>query len=553
MRVLLIVFSCFVSFQLGAKPLAPVFDGLGQAYFKADTQNKEAQTYFNQGMVLFYGFDYGESTRSFQASTKADPNCVRCYIGLALSMGSATNLFLKGDEPQKALKILEKADSLKPKNPIDLGLIQALKRRYQLSQTPSHASNGHHCAFLEVSLPAENNLAFANALHNLSLQHPDNTTIQTLFAYSVFAVENWDFYDNLLDIKPYALMMKQSLEKVLAIEPNHPGAIHYYIHLMEWSRHPEQAVKFANKLPELTPMAEHLVHMPTHIMIRMGEYQQAVDLNQKAVAVSDKYESLCRKQGFKPEVNLLNQHNLDYLLYSATLNANGDIAYQAALKLKNITPFNWLMKVPSLQRFHAELMLVIAHFGMWDALTSIPEPGIQYPYLKAIWSYAQALHAMQINDKASAKRYIRLFHQAAQANNQDTDTKDAFENNLKIAKNILLAHQADMNGNADKSIYFWHQAVATEKAGGDPPSWLFPASQGLGFAFLSAGKYQQAIATFQSDLKIHPHNIWSLTGIKQAYQAMGDKQNVASYQRKIEELKAGTLPKHSDVLSSTMR
>lgn len=513
---------------------APIFNNIGDGSFRADTEESLAQKYFNQGMVFFYGFDYLEAIRSFEASLKLDPNCSRCKFGLALSLGSVTNAFIKGDEIDRANKILAKAKS---SDLVTQGLFDALRLRYQhIVHEQINESMEPHCAQGAIELPSKNKLAFSDALFALTQKFPDEQTILALFAYSVLGTDNWDLYDSLLDIKPYANMMIAVSQQLLKLNPDHVGGIHYFIHATEWSKDPAQSLKYAEKLASLAPLAEHLVHMPTHIYLRLGDYNKAVTKNLEAVKVFGEYEALCHQQGFKPVENFLNQHNYDFLFTSATFAGRADVAYQTAENIRQETPLNWLDKHVFFQRFYALKFYAIAHFGGWDQLKPLEKPLQKYPYLNAMWAYTKALQALTIHDLNGFEVFFKKFNQASKENNSHEAYQKAFANNLAIAKEVLLANKERQTGHWEDAILHWHKAASLQKAGGDPPEWYFPTILGLGYTFLDAGKSEQAALTFEASLIRNPENGWALYGLAMAYTALGQTEKANEFESRFKKI-----------------
>jgi tetratricopeptide (TPR) repeat protein len=537
---------------------APLFESFADGSFKADTKNSLAQTYFNQGMVFFYGFDYLEAIRSFEAAVTLDKSCTICQIGLALSLGSITNAFIKGDEIDRANKILAQ---IKTTDPVAQGLVAALRLRYEnVTQSMSimqiHENKKSHCAQGEIELPAKNKLAFSNALFALGQKFPHDLTIQALFAYSILGTENWDLYDSLLDIKPYTNMMINACKRILEVNPNHIGAIHYYIHATEWSAHRSDSLKYADHLPQLAPLAEHLVHMPTHIYLRLGDYNKAVNLNLKAVNAYKEYEAICNQQGFKPAINFLNQHNYNYLFAAAIVAGRADIAYQAAEDIRKETPLDWLNKGVFFQRFYALKFYSIAHFGIWEQLKPLEVPLQKYPYLQAMWAYANALHALALHHKNDFETFFQKFKKAVKENNSQAHYQKAFANNLAIANEVLLANKARLDSHWEQAIAHWYKATSLQKPAGDPPEWYFPTQLGLGYTFLDAQKPLQAILTFESSLESNPENGWALFGLAKAYGDLNQPEKAQEFLSRFKKawhVQAIALPlqQGSDIFSSS--
>lgn len=521
-RVILMCLGLFIGVQAQAANPAPLFEGIRKSYFTADTHSSLAQRYFNQGMVLFYGFDYLEAIRSFEAALKLDKHCERCRFALALSLGSVGNAKVKGDEVQRAQRLLQQA---KPKDDLTNALITALKLRYRHLNKQGKPEVHRRPS---IELPTKNNIDFADAMFALTKKYRDNQTVLNLFAFSVINVNEWLFYDDLLNPRPYTVMMINALEKALKINPDNVGSIHYFIHGVEWSSTPERALPYANRLGKLAPLAEHLVHMPTHIYLRLGDYPKAVKENVDAVLAYRNYEKQCRAQGFEPVMNFLDQHNYNFLFAASLFAGNQKVALEAAAGVKKTMSKAWAKEMPMMQRFSVFSYWAYAHFGLWNKVKSTPKPIKSQAYAYAMWAYIQGLYAVNQNDFNKAMSYLKIFNKAARRNNQHTETKTMFSNNLQIARLVLKANIAAHKQQWEKAITYWHRALMKERAIEEPPMWYFPIAQGLGFTFLKANKPEQAIDTFTADLKKHPNNGWSLFGLAEGYKALG---NNAQYQK----------------------
>ncbi|MBA2651665.1 MAG: tetratricopeptide repeat protein [Tatlockia sp.] len=448
-----------------------------------------------------------------------------------------SNAFIKGNELERANKIIVAA---KPKDPLTQGLFDALGARYKnITRQISHIEvnpDKPHCAQSEIDLPLQNRLAFSNALFALTQKFPKEATIQALFAYSIFGTENWEFYDTLVDTRPYTKMMISACKHILKSNPNHIGAIHYYIHALEWSKDPKPALKYADKLASLAPLAEHLVHMPSHLYLRMGDYNKAVTQNLQAVESYKEYATICRKQGFQPEINFLNQHNYDFLFVSAIYSGRADIAYQTAKNMRKETPLSWLNQGVYFQRFYALKFYAIAHFGGWEKLQPLEKSLEKYPYLKAMWAYDKALQALAFHHFQNYNIFFEQFNKAAEENNSFPHYKKAFANNLAIAKEILLANKARNLSHWQEAIFHWYKATSLQKPAGDPPEWYFSTMLGLGYTFLDAHQPEQAILTFETSLESNPENGWALYGLAKAYTALNQPEKVNELRDRFEKI-----------------
>jgi tetratricopeptide (TPR) repeat protein len=283
------------------KQIAPLFENIGNHSYKVSTTNNMAQTFFNQGLRLTYAFNHAEAHRSFMEASRLDPNLAMAYWGQAYVLGPNINDPLPDDERKtKYNEAIKKASKLASKStPKEQALIEALTHRYSTD--------------LEKDI-IELNLRYMHAMTKVANNYPNDSDIQTLYAASVMNTVPWNICDKNGNPSPYILESKAALEKAIELNPKNPGAHHYYIHMVELPK-PDLAVPSAEKLGSLMPAAGHIVHMPSHIYIRVGRYKDAVAANQKAILADEDYISQCYSQGMYPLAYY--PHNV-HLLWSAS-------------------------------------------------------------------------------------------------------------------------------------------------------------------------------------------------------------------------------------------
>ncbi len=512
--------------------IAPIFTGVGQVTFPIDSHDALAQQYFNQGLAFFYGFDYEESIRSFHAATVQDPQCGLCLWGYALALGSLDNAETTGNEMYLAHGALQRADEISKtkKNPMLIRLVAALTRRYQdYTDIQVKKSDG-------IVLPYTNRVAYANAIHAISQAYPKNEQLYCLFAHSVFDVVRWRFWGHLANPDPYTLLAIAAVRKALAINPNNIGAIHFYIHATEWSPHPEDTLIYAERLSQLAPLLQHIVHMPAHVYLRMGNYEKAVMQNKLAIQAYQDYLQACKKQGFAPGNTFLNQHNYDFLFASAILQGDQDTALSAAQGIRQTILPAWLSAHPFQQRFFALRYWALAHFGLWAQALAEPKPGKQYPYLQLMWHYARGLafsHAQKLNEAQEERRAVNKLSRKI----MDHDKIRQFKSHARIVQAILAANIASAQNRFADAVIEWQRACDEQNniQEGDPPQWYFQCYQGLGFALLRAGKPEMALAAFQADLVLYPKNIWSSYGSVLAREKMVTHPGLAQAKHDLQE------------------
>lgn len=358
---------------------------------------------------------------------------------------------------------------------------------------------------------------------------PDDADIQTLYAASVMNTMPWNYWDNNGDPAPNTLKGKAALEKAIRINPAHPGAHHYYIHMVELPK-PELAINSAEKLGKLMPAAGHLVHMPSHIFIRVGRYQDAVKVNQEAILADEDYISQCFSQGMYPLGYY--PHNIHFLWSAASLLGDSKTAIDAAKKTAEKVPINELLTLPFLQDFASTPLLAYTRFGKWNEILTIPNPGNDFKHLKMIWHYARGIAFLRKNNVKEAKEEL----QALDAMKLDTTLKEIIANYTNptsdianVAQAVLAGEVAFAEGKTDMAIAHLEQAIKYEDnlIYSEPAPWHIPSRQTLGKVLLQTGKNQQAEKIFKEDLKKNTQNGWSLMGLHESLQKQGKTAEAA--------------------------
>lgn len=519
-----IIVSSSGSFASEQQLPAPLFQTLGNFDYPIITTSKLAQRYFNQGMVLFYGFDYGESVRSFQGAIASDPKCSMCYIGLALAIGSKTNTPIIGNEIEQARTALIKASELNISNDKRTSAyINALNSRYAGIKQPKSQKDKE---ITSIFIPNNNARNFTDALWEMTRNFGEDQNVWALYAYSIFDFNRWDFWNNQLQPRASTLSMLHAIHESLNINPLNPGAIHYFIHMSEFSPYPEKALSYAIKLGNEYPGAEHLVHMASHLYFILGDYYKAVQQNLRAIAASDVYKHEVKLQGFEPITNYLEQHNYYFLLSDTMMAGLAKLSLQTGIKVEELTPIDSLTKNKYLERFYAEKFFAVAHFGLWDELKNFAKPDKKYTYLTAMWYY---VHGLAYAHQADLKSANKMLYKLIKLKNTKTAKALAgtYRRNMNIATQILKANIATENKDFDTAVKAWQTAVNLQfkHGNGDPPPWYLANNQGLGFAHLRNNDPLAAKFAFDADLIIHPNNGWSLYGLAEVYKALDDEKN----------------------------
>jgi len=518
---------------------APLFDHLGAFQHPISSQVPLAQRFFNQGFVLFYDFEWGESVRSFQASVRLDPQCGICYWGLALALGSKGNAPMHGHEYTDAQAAMQKATQLLPQaSPAEKAYIQALSLRFRHEEKkldPLQSFSGHTTG-TELSATRKDLLEYAEAMANVAQQLPDDSDAQALYAYALFDVIEWKFWDKDGTIHPRTQTVISVLERILSKDPMHLGANHYYVHVIEQSPRPKRALANADRLKTLALDSEHIVHMPGHIYFLLGRYTDTTEANLQAIDTYKKYSKTCRDQGFEPEITYLYHHDYDFLRSSATIEGRKRLALSAAQQISENLPPEILVKDPMLQGFLAIPYFVKARFGMWDEILKDTSPDEKYPYTVGMWHYARGMalsHQGQIDQGTRESSKLALIIEQNSPDHKDRQLPENQVNLLRIAYGILSAVLADQQKDEKSTIKYLQAAAQIQKNMGyhEPPDWYFQVNEVLGNAYLKWGRPQEALAMYEIALKQYPRNGWVLYGMTQALSQLGKKQRAKEVEK----------------------
>jgi tetratricopeptide (TPR) repeat protein len=490
----------------------PLWTGLGSITYKITTTNERAQAYFDQGLRLAYAFNHAEAQRAFRMAQKLDPDCAMCFWGEALVLGPNINLPMQEDAVAPAFAAVQKAKSLAGKaSPREQALIGALAARY--GSDPKAAR-------------APFDAAYAVEMAKVATQFPDDDEIATFYAEAVMDLSPWNYWKpGGRDPNPQSVPIVPTLERVLARNPNHPGAIHLYIHAVEASDRPKRAEPYADRLRGAVPGAGHLVHMPSHIYYRVGRYLDALEDNKTAVKVDEKYLADTNapmgvyRLGYYP-------HNVHFVMASAQLAGDGQTVIAAAEKLRELIPDEAARGIAMVQPVKAAPYFAHAQFSAPETILALPDPGDTIPYVKAMWLYARGVALAARGDFAGAATVA----DAIEALERTADFKLLNDSNipaqevLRIARTLILARVAQAKGDKRTAIVRFEQAAALQDAlhYTEPPYWYYPIRQSLAAALLQAGRYAEAERQFHRALSRAPSNGWSYFGLVELYKARGD-------------------------------
>ena len=480
-------------------------NGLGDLHHPVSTHVPEAQKFFDQGLRFIYAFNHDEAARSFRHAADLDPRMAMAFWGVAEAVGPNYNDPADPDRYKHAHDAVEKAVDLSAEaSPSEQAYIQAMAKRF-----PADPNS-------DLKKAAED---YRDAMRQVVSQFPDDLDAATLFAESGMNLHPWGLWHQ--DGTPEAGTEEivATLESVLKRDPNHLGAIHYYIHTVEASNNPERALAGANKLAALAPGAGHIVHMPAHIYIRTGDYDAAVKTNEKAAEVDRAYIKATGAQGIYPMMYY--SHNLHFIAMCGAMNGSyAEARKNADLLAANVGPH--VKEMPPLEGFMTIPIAVEIRFHHWNEILKMPAPDPAMKTASVFWHFGRGLALTGTGKTDEAVQEYKIVSDAEAATPPDVIFQMPINNKskdiLKIAEDILGAKIAMAKKDPTGAISMLRQAVAIQDTlkYGEPPDWFFPVRESLGGALLITGDAAAAEKVFRQDLDRNPRNPRSLWGLRQA-------------------------------------
>ena len=492
------------------QPTIPLIEGLGSYTRTVTTDSAEAQRYFNQGLALTHGFNHGAAIRSFQEAARLDPDCAMAHWGIAYAAGPHINFpAVPPPMAELAWKELALARSAKHVSPVEKEVIEALSHRYANPQPEDRTGLDR---------------AYADAMRELWHRHPDDPDIGAWFAESLMDLRPWDQWSAKGQPEPGTEEVISTLDAVLKLNQNHPFANHLYIHALEASPTPERALPAADRLRDLQPGLAHNVHMPSHIDIRVGNWQKAVVMNQKAVEADRKY-----RDAVGPPTGMLivySAHNRHMLSFAAMMTGQSRLAIDHIRAMAGELPDDFIRQFSLMaEGFLAMPDEVLVRFGKWDdILNESFTPKDYTPFTNAFHHAARAIALAAKGDTAGARAEQKTYAELA----TKIPAEETIHNNTAADICAVITPMVEgeillREGKADEGIASLRAAVALEDTlkYDEPPGWLIPVRHSLGANLLNQGKYAEAEQVYRADLARLPGNGWSLYGLSRALQAQG--------------------------------
>jgi tetratricopeptide (TPR) repeat protein len=435
----------------------PLFEGIGPHRRTVATDSESAQAYFDQGLAFLYAFNHDEAIRSFRQAAKLEPGA-------------------------------------------DRALIEAVATRYASPQPDDRTVLDR---------------AFAKAMRQVHEAYPDDADVAALYAEALMDLHPWDLYEQDGTAKSWTPEIVALLEELLGQAPDHPLAIHLYIHAVEASDEPGRADGPAERLRDLMPGLGHMVHMPSHIDVRRGRWHEALLANTRAVEADRVYSEAAQ---VPPDFyRLYMSHNHHMRAYAAMMTGQREEALRSIRELVAGLPEDWLRENAGwADGFVAMPYEVLIRFGRWEEILSEPEPPAYVPFTRAMHFAARAVALAALDRTEAARAEQRRFETLR----EEVPLGAIFGNNsaddlLGVAELLVEGEILYREGEAERGIGVLYEAVAREDAlrYDEPPDWIQPIRHALGATLMQEGRYGEAEEVYREDLAKLPDNGWSLFGL----------------------------------------
>jgi tetratricopeptide (TPR) repeat protein len=512
-----------------AEPKAPLYDNLGNLHHEITTSSPEAQQYFDQGLRLSYAFNHAEAIRAFRQAAALDPTCAMCYWGIAFALGPNINAPITPEAAKEAFAAIGEATTRAARaSAREQAYVAALAKRYTVDPAAERA-------------PLD--AAYAEAMRELVKTYPDDLDAATLFAQSLMDTSPWNYWN--ADGTPRANTSEvlSSLESVLTRKPDHLGAIHLYIHAVEASPDPGRAAAYADRLPSLAPGAGHLVHMPAHIQLRTGRYNDASVANENAIKADETYLAGDRAPGnMMYEVGYY-PHNMHFFVLTASMEGRRADALRAADQVRGKMHAD-MARDPAMggmvQHMQLTPLFTKLRFAMWDEVLAEPAPAEDLRYTRAVWHAARTIAHAALGRFAEAEKE----RAAVGAIKDDESLKTMWVSSVNPASTIAAIAYEVASGElrarqkrAGEAVKHFAAAVTLEDSLTymEPPDWPIPVRQLQGAALLALGRATEAEAAFRADLKRFPNNGWALSGLQASLEQQRRTAEAADVARQLEQ------------------
>lgn len=496
---------------------------IGRFHREVSTSSPLAQRWFDQGLALCFGFDQEVARLSFAEAARIDPQCAMAHWGFAYAHGPhINNMAMDETSSREAHEATARALALVDQvTPVERDLIHALAKRY---------------AWPPPADRAQLDRDFAAAMREVWRAHPQDDDVGALFAEALMNLRPWDLWSADGEARPETPEVIATLETVLARQSDHPGATHYYVHTMEASPTPQKAVAAAEQLGARIPGSSHLVHMPSHIWIRVGRYADAIAANARATKVDARRVARHGAGGFYA---IYRAHNYHFLMWSAMFDGQRAVALKAARDTVAQLPAETVRAMPQfLESYLGSPYHVMVRFGMWDELLREPQPAAELVATTAMWRYGRTLAFASLGRAEEAAAESALFEAASALVPESyligNNTTRAV---LEVAREMVAGEVEYRRGNFERAFEHLREAVRRDDAlrYDEPWGWVQPARHALGALLLEQGRIDEAQSVYERDLERHPNNGWSLFGLAQCLRRAGRADDARAVQQRFEQ------------------
>ncbi len=495
----------------GTAPPARFYAGFSGYTRRVTCGSAAAQRWFDQGLQLLYGYNHDEAIRSFEMAAAIDSSCAMAWWGSAYARGLHINNPVMGEEQSRlATEAAKKASAaLDDESEVERALVAAVSQRYRWPAPQDRT-------------PLDR--AYAGAMERVWHQFPDDPDVAALYAESLMNLQPWDLWTGKGVPKGRTLEIAAVLERTLAQTPLHPGANHFYIHAVEASPWPELGVPAAERLGNLVPGSGHLVHMPSHIFIRVGRYAEAAATNERAIQADEAYFAVAPKPDF---YSLYFMHNLHFLAYAAMMEGRYQTAVAAGRKIEKDIPPEFLKNYVTIaDGFLPTTLHVLIRFSKWEEILAEPQPEAWRMFSRAERHFARSVAFSALGRTSDARRELDSLDAAAQGLTSEWKVgNNSAANVIAISRAMAEGELAFREGRTEQAFALLRTAAELEDnlSYDEPPGWMQPVRHALGALLLAEGRHAEAEDVYRADLLRHPHNAWSLLGLQQSLQKLGQE------------------------------
>ncbi len=491
----------------------PLYRNLGSFFRQVSTRSPQAKEYVSQGFRFLYGFHYGEALRAFQQAAKLDPDCGMAWWGIATANGPHINdPTVSGEHNRAALDALRRAQQVSDPSepPVEKALVQAeLKRYADPPPADRHALDA----------------AYADAMREVWKEFPKDPDVGALFAESLMDLRPWNQWTLDGTPQPGTQEVLATLDAVLALDPLHPLGNHLTIHALEASPHPEMALVAADRLRTLMPGLAHMVHMPSHIDVRLGHWHEAILANERAIAAD---RAFMKSNAVRGNYGMYMAHDYHMLTFAALMCGQRKRATEAIDEMLTRLPESWKAQyAPVADGLFSMPLEVRMRFGRWDDVLAAPQLPKMFPVARTLQHYARGVAYAAKKQLNEARAEQGLFADARKALPADASySLGPASAVLDVAEHVLAGEILYQAGSRDEGIAELRKGVDAEDALSydEPPDWIQPVRHALGAALMTSARHSDAERVYRDDLTRHPENGWSLYGLARSLDLQGKQE-----------------------------